>query len=149
MQSWRLLVALTDPIHEGHLDHILKASKLGNYLIIITHPCDILIDKKGYCLQSYKIRATILEAIMQYYDIHGRVVMSIDIDGTVAKTLEKLQPDIFAKGGDRDANNMPQNELEVCNECGIEIIYGQGDLLGSSSKGVLEASKKLKAMGKI
>lgn len=138
-----------DFIHEGHFSHIRQASRLGSYLIIITHSKETLIQKKGYYLQSYHVRSTILESLMYFWGIKGRVIMAIDTDGTVAKTLAKLKPDIFAKGGDRTVDNMPQNELEVCNEYGIEIVYGYGDLMGSSSEAVLQAARKLKELGKI
>ena len=66
--------------------------------------------------------------------------ISVDKDGTITETLRKYKPDILAKGGDRTANNMPQNELDVCKELGIEIKCAIGDLLNASSK--MEIKKK-------
>ena len=71
--------------------------------------------------------------LIEIYPFVDEVVASIDKDGTVAETLRWLKPDIFAKGGDRTPANMPQNEIDVCQEIGCKIIYGVGDRLQSSS----------------
>ncbi len=132
-----------DPIHAGHIDHIIKARSLGTELLVILQNDENLIAKKGYCLVPYNDRRAVLSAI-KYVD---RVVKNIDKDGTCAKTIEKIvssniKLDIFAKGGDRTAANMPQNELDVCQRLGIEIVYGCGDLLNSSSNLVEKLLRK-------
>jgi hypothetical protein len=58
----------------------------------------------------------------------------MDGDGTVAKTLRFLKPNIFAKGGDRTPDNMPRNEIETCSKIGCEIRYGIGGLITSSTE---------------
>jgi len=123
-----------DPIHAGHIDHIIKARSLGDELYVILQSDKNLINKKGYYLIPYEDRLAVMSAI-KYID---KVIMNIDEDGTCARTIEKmvaenLKPDIFAKGGDRIPSNMPQNELDTCSRLGIEIAYGCGDLLNSSS----------------
>lgn len=75
--------------------------------------------------------------------------MNLDRDGTCANTIQylsdmNLKPDIFAKGGDRVPDNMPQNEIEVCDRLGIEIVYGCGDNLNSSSNLVQKVLNKYK-----
>ena len=40
--------------------------------------------------------------------------------------MRLIQPDIYAKGGDRTPGNMAQMEIDVCNELGIRIVYGVG-----------------------
>jgi len=136
-----------DPIHDGHLEHIIKASKLGDTLVIITHS-DAIIAKtssKKKCFIPEWARILILKGIMKELKIRGWVKLSIDEDGTITKTLEetinRLRPDlttdwtfILAKGGDRTPDNMPESEIKVCRDLGIEIKYGIGDLLNSSSK---------------
>jgi len=59
------------------------------------------------------------------------VVKSIDTDRTICRTLEMVKPDIFANGGDRHNQEIP--EAEVCRQYGIEIIDGLGDKIRSSS----------------
>ena len=121
---------------EGHIDHIVKAAKLGDYLFIITHTDQVVAahSNKGYCAVPLKARGAILNAIMRYQGIIGEVVVSDSPDGSCAEMLKQLKPEIFAKGGDRVAGNIPQNEVDVCQEIGCRIVYGVGDLLNSSSK---------------
>lgn len=57
------------------------------------------------------------------------VVLSVDKDGSVIESLKmvaKLHPGdlYFAKGGDRNIDNIP--EKKVCEELGIKIINGVG-----------------------
>ena len=52
------------------------------------------------------------------------VVISIDKDKTVCKTLEFIKPDIFAKGGDSTLDNVP--EKEACERLGIKMVLGVG-----------------------
>jgi D-beta-D-heptose 7-phosphate kinase/D-beta-D-heptose 1-phosphate adenosyltransferase len=119
-----------DPLHEGHIDHIRKAKKLGDYLIVITHRDDVIVRVKGFCYQTLTVRVRRLYAQPEV----NLVVVSCDEDGTVYNTLRILHPDVFAKGGDRTPENMPESEKLVCANIGCEIIYGIGDLLNSSSK---------------
>lgn len=134
-----------DPLHEGHIDHIVKASKLGERLIVIIARDDQLEMKKGYCLLPLKVRAKVLKAVVAYYSKCPKftIVTNIDPDTTCAETLKKVRPSIFAKGGDRTASNIPENELKVCEEIGCSVVFGVGDQLGSSSQYVKEAAEKI------
>jgi cytidyltransferase-like protein len=123
-----------DPIHSGHIDHLAKARSLGDDLTVILQTDENLLKKKGWCLLPYNDRRDVVSSI-RYVDT---VFMNLDRDGTCANTIQYLadmllRPDIFAKGGDRTPENMPQNEIEICKRLGIEIVYGCGDLLNSSS----------------
>lgn len=117
------------PLHDGHIDHIEKASKLGDYLVAIVGSDEYLERKGKNNPLPLKARMRVVRAIK---GIDG-VIGVIDDDGTVAKTLRLLKPDIYAKGGDRTPDNMPPNELRVCRDIGCKIVYGVGDLIRSSS----------------
>ena len=121
-----------DPLHEGHKDHIRKASKLGDPLVVITHPDNIAAQssKKGFCYKPLDERVCDLYELPE---VDLVVVDCKDTDGTVAELLKVLHPHIFAKGGDRTPDNMPANEIEACRKMGCKITYGIGDLLNSSS----------------
>jgi cytidyltransferase-like protein len=142
-----LIVGCFDPFHEGHKDHLLKASRLCRYLIIVTHSNEVLIQKKGYYIQSYEIRKNILEGLMMLCGIKGRVEQAMEdsIGGNykdgISLSLALFKPNVFFKGGDRTPDNMPQSEIDTCNRLGIEIKYGVGDLLSSSSKTIENAFK--------
>jgi len=118
-----------DPLHIGHIKHIEVASKLGDRLIVMVSTDMDMIRKKGYEFMPFKERMEIIKAL-KWVD---EVVPSIDADGTVAKTLKAIKPDIFAKGGDRTEDNMPENEIQACKEIGCKIVYGVGEQIQSSS----------------
>jgi cytidyltransferase-like protein len=128
-----------DPFHDGHLDHLLKASRLGDKVIVLVSNDQDMVRKKGkYCLEL-GLRIKIVGLIMDYYGIDGYARPTEDSDGTQARTishvaeLHKGSKIMFAKGGDRTKENMPQNEIDACARLGIEIVYGVGDKLNSST----------------
>ena len=140
----RVVITLSfDLLHDGHIDHLEKAHKLGDKVIIIIDPDEFLIDKKGYALQSLSSRLRIAQFLVDNVDWIERVIVSIDKDGTCAETLKMLRPDILAKGGDRTPDNMPQNEIDACREIGCKIVYCIGDKLNSSSELVEKVCKGL------
>ena len=123
-----------DPFHEGHLDHIKKASKLGEVLLVSVAKDSHLINKKGRVGSSQGFRIDLSRMVLMALKIRGQVFLSLGEDGTQVETLEEYRPHIFAKGGDRTRSNMPKEEVDICFKRGIEIKYGIGDLLNSSSE---------------
>jgi len=110
-----------DPFpHVGHIAHFKMAKELGDHLTVIVNSDEFLIQKKGKASTPLVERLEQVKAI-RYVD---EVVVSVDQDQTIAETLRVVRPDIFAKGGDRTPDNMPQKELDVCTELGITIAYG-------------------------
>ena len=59
-------------------------------------------------------------------EIKGVIIVAAvdDSDGTVCDALHKIRPDYFANGGDRGKENTP--EQDVCEELGIEMLWGIG-----------------------
>ena len=55
------------------------------------------------------------------------------LDTSVCSELEEIKPDIFANGGDRLLNNIP--EVDTCSKIGAKMIFGvgQGGKIQSSS----------------
>lgn len=116
-----------DPIHVGHLEYFKYAKKLGDYLVVIVnndHQCSL---KKGKAFMAEEDRMAIVGAIKGV----DEVVLSIDDDRTVCKTLEMINPDIFANGGDRSNKEIP--ESKVCREYNIKLVDGLGSKIRSSS----------------
>lgn len=129
-----------DPLRPGHTRHMKAARALCDYLIVIVSTDADMIRKKGFSFQPMEDR---MELIRDYPYV-DEILASIDKDGTVAETLRMLKPDIFAKGGDRTPDNMPQNEIDACREIGCQIVYGVGDEKdGSSTELVKEAARAL------
>jgi D-beta-D-heptose 7-phosphate kinase/D-beta-D-heptose 1-phosphate adenosyltransferase len=83
-----------------------------------------------------KLRKKIL---MNFKNVHNVVAVD-DSDGTVCEALKRFRPEYFGNGGDRTTKNTP--EKDVCNELGIEMVWGLGGGKSqSSSKLVYEASE--------
>tara|TARA_A100001011_G_scaffold399638_1_gene509265 strand:- start:1552 stop:2025 length:474 start_codon:yes stop_codon:yes gene_type:complete len=117
-----------DPVHAGHIRMIRDAAKYGD-VIIIANSDDWLFRKKGFVFMEYERRVEILNAIKGVI-----LVDSVDdADGTVCEAIRRLQPTYFANGGDRGRSNTP--EQSVCEELGIELLWGVGgeEKLQSSS----------------
>ncbi len=141
-----------DPIHKGHIRYLKAARELGDKLIVILNCDDFLIRKKGYYCFDAEERAEILEAV-KYVD--GIIEWQSEADDVcdvleyISKTnneMEKPRKLIFAKGGDRRPDGVPIPEVEVCERCGIEIVYGVGgnDKPNSSSWIIDNIVKQLK-----
>ena len=125
-----------DPLHAGHIEYLERAKALGDKLIVILNRDDFLRKKKGYVFMSFEERCKIIAAL----GCVDEVVGCIDDDMTVCKTLEMLKPNIFAKGGDRTADEIP--EAETCRILKIKIIDGLGEKIQSSSELVRQVEKK-------
>jgi cytidyltransferase-like protein len=120
-------------IHEGHVDHIMKAYAMGDWLTVITHTDDSILKRKSYKPIALWTRKILLEGLIMRLGGKGEVIIAIDTDGKCAKTLEALRPQILAKGGDRNPRTMPQEEIDVCDKIGCKIVYKVGELLNSST----------------
>ena len=108
-----------DPVHIGHLRMIQEASKFGNVIVIVNSD-DWLMRKKGYIFMPYEERCEILEG----FTATSSTTYVDDSDNTVCEALRRIKPDYFANGGDRKTNNTP--EMDVCEELGIEMLWGVG-----------------------
>ena len=116
-----------DPIHVGHIEYINNAKKLGDWLIVIVNNNKQCALKKGKHFMDENDRVLIVKNIKAV----DEVFLSIDVDKTVCKSLKKVNPDVFANGGDRKNYEIP--ESKVCKENNIKIIDGLGDKIRSSS----------------
>ncbi len=128
-----------NPLHVGHLEMIEKAKKLGDYLIVIVNS-DYQVKLKGSVpFMSEKDRIKIIKALRSV----DEVFLSIDKDKTVCKSLAKVNPDIFANGGDRkNLNDVPEHD--ICQKLKIKMVDGLGRKIRSSSILIANASEKKK-----
>ena len=116
-----------NPLHIGHINLIKEAKELGDFLVVIVNNDEQVRIKGSVPFMPEQERIEIIKALRYADD----VVLSIDEDATVAKSLAvvaKKYPGklYFAKGGDRNAGNIPENEKKVCDEYEIEIVNGVG-----------------------
>ncbi len=120
-----------DPIHRGHVQMIREAAAYGDVIVILNSD-EWLINKKGYKFMSFEERAYIAG------NIKGVTMVTTvdDSDGTVCSALQELQPNFFANGGDRIYENTP--EMDVCEELGIELLWGIGGGKTQSSSDLVD-----------
>ena len=117
-----------DPLHVGHLECLELAKQLGDKLIVIVNS-DLQAElKKGESFMKQEDRMKIISALKCV----DEVFLSIDKDKSQCESLRYLKPDIFAKGGDRTSDEIP--ESKVCKELGIKIVDGLGKKIRSSSE---------------
>lgn len=121
------------PIHIGHLDMMEKAKMLGDKLLVIVNNDEQQLLKKERIIIPVEERARIVRAL----EIVDEVIIAIDNDETVCKTLEMIQPDIFANGGDRK-NEADIPESYICDMIGCEMVFGVGGEKVDSSSRIIE-----------
>lgn len=126
-----------NPIHKGHVRYLQHASKLGDQLIVIVNN-DKQVKIKGS--KPFMDEMERIEVVMAIKGVYA-TMLSIDTDETVCKSLELLamsgkKPTIFAKGGDRTINNIP--EKEVCKRWRIKMEFGVGGGKVQSSSNLLK-----------
>jgi len=121
-----------DALHVGHLEYLERARELAGEdgtVVVIVNNDDQARLKKGRAFMKDIERVEIIRALR----VVDEVVLSIDRDRTVCKTIESIHPRIthFVNGGDQFNLNIP--EAPVCQELGIELVDGLGDKIQSSS----------------
>tara|TARA_B110000263_G_C14780453_1_gene272962 strand:+ start:20 stop:427 length:408 start_codon:yes stop_codon:yes gene_type:complete len=116
-----------DPLHVGHIEYLELAKKLGNKLVVIVNNDFQANLKKGKSFMNEKDRMKIILSLKCV----DEVFLSIDNDKTQCKSLEFLKPNIFANGGDRKENEIP--ESTICKKLNIQIVDGLGEKIRSSS----------------
>ena len=127
-----------DPVHIGHVRMIREAAQWGTVIVVINSD-EWLKRKKGYVFMPYDQRAEIIGNIKGV-----SVVTNVDdSDNTVCQALRQHRPNAFANGGDRKKDNTP--EMKVCDELGIQMLWGIGgkDKPQSSSWLVNKAMEQL------
>ena len=114
-----------DPIHRGHVEYIKAAKELGNILIVGVNSDEWLVRKKGRSFMPFEDRVSIIGALQQV----DYAIPFNDRDGTAKDAIawaRKVFPErtiVFANGGDRTSDNIP--EMDVTDD-NIEFEFGVG-----------------------
>jgi cytidyltransferase-like protein len=125
-----------DPLHSGHIEYFNAAKELGDKLIVGINSDEWLARKKGQPFMPWQERAAIV-ANLQVID---RVINFDDSDNSAKDAIRKAQsifPNheiIFANGGDRTKDNIP--EMDLLNEyLNLRFVFAVGgeNKLNSSS----------------
>jgi glycerol-3-phosphate cytidylyltransferase/D-beta-D-heptose 7-phosphate kinase/D-beta-D-heptose 1-phosphate adenosyltransferase len=130
-----------NPLHGGHLDMIEAAKAMGDKLIVVVNNDKQQVLKKGKIILDEKNRLRLMRALRDV----DEVVLSVDDDPTISKTLEMIAGQhpgdelIFANGGDRDSEKAIP-EAEVCKKYNIEMRFDAGQGKPDSSTRINRAT---------
>ena len=120
-----------DLVHPGHLRHLMYARSKAD-ILVVSITSDAFIAKAHYRpFVPQQLRAMNLAAL----EIVDYVI--IDDQPTPLANLAYVQPDYFAKGYEYLAGGVhpkTQEEIDVLNRYGGEIILTPGDVVFSSSR---------------
>ena len=134
-------------VHEGHLDLLNTVEELNDIVVIIINNDEQVQAKYGFIPLDCWTRKRIIEKISDNFD----VIISTDIDGSVAYSLSKvvdrygpmsyMDPEqtiplihfTFYNSGDRSESNANSKELEICESLDIKVEYLDMPKRGSST----------------
>lgn len=123
-----------DPLHIGHIEYFKEAAKLGNKLVVGLNSDEWLRRKKGKEFMDWLNRASIISELKCV----DQVLSFDDSDNSAIDAIKKClynYPDssiIFANGGDRSKNNIPEMKFESSR---VKYVFevGGNDKKNSSS----------------
>ena len=124
-----------DPLHSGHIAHFKAAKELGDLLIVGLNSDDWLTRKKGKPFMPIEERLSIIRELR----VVDLALPFNDDDNSsrdlIQKVLELYESDVvFANGGDRTHDNIPEVEQFKDNpKVSFEFGVGGDDKKNSSS----------------
>lgn len=103
-----------DPIHSGHISYFLFAQKLGDQLVVGLNSDDWLIRKKGKFFMEYDERASVVAALKPVTSVFSFNDSDNTAIDAIRQALRNFPNDhiIFANGGDRGKDNIPEMAFE-------------------------------------
>ena len=125
MKTIVLITGGFDPIHSGHIAYIQAAKKLGDILIVGVNTDTWLTRKKGAAFMPLSERTAILRNIVGV----DFVIDFDDTDGSAKHSIWMVRQSysqdhiIFANGGDRTQENIP--EMDAADE-NVSFVFGVG-----------------------
>lgn len=137
-----------DPLHSGHIALFKEARKLGDMLIVGLNSDEWLARKKGRAFMHIYER----EQVVSSLSVVDQVICYPDADGSSKNAItgvRAMYPDatiVFANGGDRTVDNIPEMDVADTN---IEFVFGiGGEDKKNSSSWILEEWKAPKTTRK-
>ena len=129
-----------DPVHIGHVRMFNEARALGDRLVVILNNDNWLMKKKGFVFMPEAERKEVIEAFRAVDEVYVTKHEPDTSDMSVCKALEEIKPDVFANGGDRKLENIP--EVATCDSIGCEMVFNMG--WGGKVQSSSELAKKIK-----
>ena len=114
-----------DPLHSGHIAYFKSAKTLGDMLIVGLNSDDWLVRKKGAAFMPWNERLCIINNLSMVDEVYT----FDDDDGSAKHFIQQARahyPDaelIFANGGDRTKDNIPEMDVVDSN---LSFAFGVG-----------------------
>jgi cytidyltransferase-like protein len=114
-----------DPLHSGYIKYFEEARKLGDQLIVGLNSDAWLTRKKGRPFMKWEDRLSVIQNIRGV----NWTVQFDDTDGTAKDAIRKVRLNyptdkiIFANGGDRTDENIPEMDIVDDN---LQFVFGIG-----------------------
>ena len=114
-----------DPLHSGHIAYFKAAKTLGDILIVGLNSDDWLVRKKGAAFMPWNERLCIINNLSMVDEVYT----FDDADGSAKHFIQQARahyPDaelIFANGGDRTKDNIPEMDVVDSN---LSFVFGVG-----------------------
>lgn len=141
MKTIVLVTGGFDPLHSGHISYLQAAKELGDELVVGINSDAWLQRKKGRNFMPASERRTIMQGLRCV----DSVIEFDDADNSARDAIRMVRrrhPNdqiIFANGGDRTDQNIP--EMDV-NDANIRFVFGVGGFnKANSSSWILEEWK--------
>lgn len=127
-----------DPIHSGHIHYLKNAKELGDTLIVGLNSDAWLKRKKSRYFMPWSERSQIVaniksvDLVIEFDDSDNSACVAIE------KCLEMFDSVVFANGGDRTSENIPEME-KYDTDPNVTFQFGVGgDDKRNSSRWILE-----------
>ena len=134
-----------DPVHKGHIECIQNARELADEVWIGLNSERWLRNKKGKSFMSERERAFVMDNIKGVdwvYIMNPKEHTDTTAVDFIDASRQRYMREIgkwedgvmaFGNGGDRVAGGVPPVEEDVCRGYGIDLVWGLGDKVQSSS----------------
>ena len=134
MKNIVLITGGFDPVHSGHISYLQAARELGDILVVGVNSDAWLTRKKGRSFMPLIERCAIVRALAGV----DYVIDFDDSDGSACNAIRMVRKSypqdeiIFANGGDRTDQNIPEMDIDDTN---VKFVFGIGgfDKTNSSS----------------
>jgi cytidyltransferase-like protein len=134
MKKIVLITGGFDPLHSGHIAYFKAAKTLGTMLIVGLNSDDWLVRKKGAAFMPWNERLCIINNLSMVDEVYT----FDDDDGSAKHFIQQARAHypnaelIFANGGDRTKDNIPEMDVVDSN---LSFVFGVGgeDKKNSSS----------------
>jgi cytidyltransferase-like protein len=104
-----------DPLHRGHIEYFRAAAERLDVPLLCNVASDQYVRTKHPPLLPEDQRAVVVDAIRFISYTH---VNQFDTE----TILRELQPKYYVKGRDWEGR-LPPEQVRICLECGIEVVY--------------------------